>query len=70
VRDNGAGIDPEYLRTSLFRPFRTTKKNGTGIGMFHCKKIIEAHQGRIEVESEPGKGTEFKVLLPMRGAEI
>lgn len=67
VSDNGCGIDPDYLRQSLFRPFRTTKKNGIGIGMFHSKKIVEAHHGRIDVESEPGKGTTFRVCLPLKG---
>jgi putative PEP-CTERM system histidine kinase len=67
VQDNGCGMGPEFLNRSLFRPFQTTKKNGIGIGMFHCKTIVEAHQGRIEVESEPGKGTTFRVLLPLSG---
>ena len=67
VRDNGCGISPEFISRSLFRPFQTTKKTGIGIGMFHCKTIVEAHQGRIEVESQPGKGTTFRVLLPISG---
>lgn len=65
VSDNGCGMTQEFMQTSLFRPFKTTKKNGIGIGMFHCKMIVEAHHGRIEVESEPGKGTAFRVLLPI-----
>jgi putative PEP-CTERM system histidine kinase len=65
LSDTGCGMTPEFLRHSLFRPFHTTKKNGMGIGMFHSKTIIEAHQGRIEVESELGKGTTFRVLLPL-----
>jgi putative PEP-CTERM system histidine kinase len=64
VADNGCGMTAEFIRDSLFRPFRTTKKEGMGIGMFHCKMIVEAHRGQIEVESEVGKGTEFRVLLP------
>ena len=52
VADNGCGMAPEFLRRALFRPFQTTKKNGFGIGMFQSKMIIEAHGGRIEVESE------------------
>lgn len=67
VSDNGCGMSAEFLARSLFRPFRTTKKNGTGIGMFHARMIVEAHGGRIEVESEVGKGTTFRVLLPSGG---
>ena len=65
VADNGCGMSPEFLARSLFRPFQTTKKSGFGIGMFHTKTIVEAHRGKIEVESEPGKGTTFRVLLPL-----
>ncbi len=67
VADNGCGMTPEFMRRSLFRPFQTTKKTGLGIGMFHSKAIIEAHQGRIEVESTVGEGTTFRVLLPASG---
>jgi putative PEP-CTERM system histidine kinase len=65
VSDNGCGMSADFIQRSLFRPFQTTKKKGIGIGMFHSKMIIEAHRGRIEVESEPGKGTAFRVLLPI-----
>jgi putative PEP-CTERM system histidine kinase len=64
ISDNGCGMSPEFLRRSLFRPFQTTKKNGLGIGMFQSKMIVEAHKGKIEVESETGKGTTFRVFLP------
>jgi len=64
VADNGSGISPEFIERSLFRPFQTTKQRGIGIGMFQCKLIVEAHRGKIEVKSELGKGTEFRVLLP------
>jgi putative PEP-CTERM system histidine kinase len=67
VRDNGCGMTKEFIEKSLFRPFKTTKKQGMGIGLFQSKMIIEAHQGRIEVESEEGKGTTFRVFLPMAG---
>ena len=63
--DNGRGIPPEFLARSLFRPFQTTKNNGIGIGMFQSKMIIEAHGGRITVESIVGKGTTFRVFLPL-----
>jgi putative PEP-CTERM system histidine kinase len=64
VHDNGCGISKEFIEKSLFRPFQTTKKQGMGIGLYHCKTIVEAHYGRIEVESEEGRGTIFKILLP------
>jgi putative PEP-CTERM system histidine kinase len=66
VSDNGCGMAPEFLDRSLFRPFQTTKQNGLGIGLFQSKMIVEAHQGRIHVESLPGKGTTFQVILPLR----
>lgn len=66
VADNGCGMSPDFLRRSLFRPFQTTKKNGLGIGMFQSKMIVEAHGGRIEVETETGKGTSFRILLPVQ----
>lgn len=65
VRDNGCGMSKEFVEKKLFRPFQTTKKNGMGIGLYHCKAIVEAHSGRIEVESEEGKGSIFRVLLPV-----
>jgi putative PEP-CTERM system histidine kinase len=65
VSDNGCGMTPSFLRDSLFRPFKTTKRKGLGIGMFQSKMIVEAHQGNIRVKSEVGKGTTFQVLLPL-----
>jgi hypothetical protein len=65
VSDNGCGMSKEFIENSLFHPFKTTKKQGMGIGLFHSKMIVEAHHGRIEVESEEGKGTTFKVMLPL-----
>jgi len=65
VADNGCGMSSEFIRRSLFRPFQSTKKKGLGIGMFHSKMIVDAHRGRIEVESEKGKGTTFRVWLPV-----
>jgi putative PEP-CTERM system histidine kinase len=64
VTDDGCGMSPEFMARSLFKPFRTTKGQGLGIGLFHSKTIVEAHRGRIEVESEEGRGTTFRVLLP------
>jgi putative PEP-CTERM system histidine kinase len=65
VSDDGCGMSPEFIKQSLFRPFQTTKSKGLGIGLFQCKKIVEAHQGRIEVESEEGRGSTFRVVLPV-----
>src|SRR6266568_3012330 len=65
VADNGCGMSSEFIRRSLFRPFQSTKKKGLGIGMFHSKMIVDAHRGRIEVESKKGKGTTFRVWLPV-----
>jgi putative PEP-CTERM system histidine kinase len=64
VRDDGCGMSPEFMERSLFQLFHTTKSKGLGIGLFQSKKIVEAHHGRIEVESEEGKGSTFRVLLP------
>jgi signal transduction histidine kinase len=65
VADTGCGMTPEFVRTRLFRPFESTKSKGLGIGMFQCRKIVEAHGGRIAVESRPGSGTRFTVVLPL-----
>ena len=65
IRDNGTGIEQNMLET-IFDPFVTTKEpgKGTGLGLFVSHSIIEAHNGRIWVESEPGKGTSVHVILP------
>ena len=65
VSDNGCGMSNDFLNNSLFRPFQTTKKQGLGIGLFQSKMIVEAHQGRIQVESQPDLGTTFRILLPI-----
>lgn len=63
IADNGAGIPAEYL-PNLFEPFVTHKQNGTGLGLAITKRIIEAHEGSITVESSPEAGTQFTVLMP------
>ncbi len=65
VSDNGRGIAPEHL-PNIFRPFYTTKGNGTGLGLSLARRIIEDHGGRIEVTSTLGVGTTFAVFLPLR----
>ncbi|NJN98602.1 MAG: hypothetical protein HC875_33175 [Anaerolineales bacterium] len=66
VRDEGTGITPDHLE-QIFTPFFTTKRpnRGTGLGLSISHKIIENHQGRIEVNSQPGAFTEFVVILPV-----
>jgi putative PEP-CTERM system histidine kinase len=66
VTDNGCGMSPEFLARSLFRPFQTTKKKGIGIGMFLSRMIVDAHKGKIEVASRVGRGTTFRILLPLQ----
>jgi putative PEP-CTERM system histidine kinase len=65
VTDDGCGISKEFIENSLFRPLKSTKRNGLGIGLYQCKTIIEAHGGSIEVQSECGEGTTFSVFLPI-----
>ncbi len=65
VSDTGKGMTEDYLKNHLFRPFRTTKETGLGIGLYQCRQIVEAHDGKIEVKSENGKGTVFMIYLPV-----
>jgi signal transduction histidine kinase len=66
VADTGIGMSEEFIETRLFRPFSTTKNKGIGLGLFTCHEIVEAHGGRLEVESRVGVGTRFRVVLPSR----
>ncbi|HEY1270426.1 MAG TPA: ATP-binding protein, partial [Terriglobales bacterium] len=60
----GRGITPETL-PNIFRPFYTTKGNGTGLGLSLARRIVEDHRGRIEVTSSVGHGSKFVVFLPL-----
>lgn len=64
VSDTGVGIKKEDL-IHIFDPYFTTKQSGTGLGLAIVHKIIESHKGEVRVESELGKGTTVKVLLPV-----
>ncbi len=64
VEDNGPGI-PEEKVTKVFDLFYTSKGKGTGLGLAVCRKIVEAHGGEIKVDSKQGKGTTFKISLPV-----
>lgn len=63
VSDHGEGIQPQHLE-SIFNPFFTTKPQGVGLGLAIVAKIVDEHQGRINVFSEPGAGTRFEMILP------
>jgi two-component system NtrC family sensor kinase len=64
ISDSGSGMTPE-VRSRVFEPFFTTKPAGTGLGLPICKAIVQEHLGGIEVESEAGWGTTFRVTLPL-----
>ena len=63
IKDTGIGIAPED-QARIFDPFFTTKAKGVGLGLSNVKKIIEAHDGIIEVDSQLHQGTSFRLLLP------
>ena len=69
VQDDGVGIPPDVL-PNLFEPFFTTKErgHGLGLGLAISRTIVERHLGRIEVQSEPGRGTQFTITLPVSGS--
>ena len=66
ITDDGPGIETQDL-VRVFQPFYSTKLRGFGLGLAACKQIIDAHGGKMEVESAPGKGTTFRVYLPIAG---
>ncbi len=69
VRDSGSGITPENMQ-KLFEPLFTTKAGGIGLGLAVSKKLAEANGGRIEVESEAGKGSTFRLVLPVSSSAL
>lgn len=64
VADDGAGVPADQLE-KIWEPFYTTKEKGTGLGLAVCRQIVESHGGTITVESAPGEGARFLVLLPL-----
>ena len=70
-KDNGCGMDTETV-SRIFDPFYTTKESGkgTGLGLAIVAQIVETHGGKIYVDSEPGEGTEFRIYIPLAGADM
>ncbi len=65
VRDDGVGMDEKFVRENLFRPFYTTKSSkGMGIGAYQTREFVRAAGGELQVESRPGEGTRFRIILP------
>lgn len=69
VEDNGPGMAPDFVRNELFRPFRTTKDGGFGIGVFESREFVHKLGGRMDVTSEPGRGTKVRIWLPATNAD-
>ncbi|MBI1983044.1 MAG: hypothetical protein HYS61_02465 [Acidobacteria bacterium] len=67
VSDTGPGIPPEHLER-IFRPFFTTKRSGTGLGLSLCRRIIGQHGGSLTAKSEIGNGSQFTIRFPLREA--
>jgi signal transduction histidine kinase len=68
IIDKGVGMDGDFIRNRLFQPFASTKPGGFGIGAFEARSLITAMDGRISVDSRPGRGTTFTILLPAAAA--
>jgi signal transduction histidine kinase len=64
ISDEGVGMNGDFIRNRLFQPFASTKAGGFGIGAFEARSLIMAMGGRISVDSRPGRGTTFTILLP------
>jgi putative PEP-CTERM system histidine kinase len=66
VRDTGSGMSESFMRERLFQPFETTKAAGMGIGVYESREYIQELGGRIEVDSRPGSGSAFRIVLPLQ----
>ena len=68
IVDTGTGMSMPQLE-NLFQPFKSSKKNGLGVGLFQCKRIVEDHQGTIHIESQEGRGTTVIITFPVKNAD-
>jgi PAS domain S-box-containing protein len=68
-RDSGGGIAPEVM-ANLFEPYHTTKQGGSGLGLVIVRRIVRDHGGELDIESQPGRGTEVRVCLPLPGERV
>ena len=66
IRDTGSGMDADFIQNRLFRPFDSTKGlTGMGIGAYECREVVQACGGQVVVDSQAGKGTTFRIMLPL-----
>ena len=71
IIDRGPGMTPDFVRDELFRPFRTSKREGSGIGAFQARELLREAGGDLIVLSRPGEGTTMRLLLPLaEGAAV
>jgi signal transduction histidine kinase len=65
ISDDGVGIPPEII-DRVFEPFVSTKREGVGLGLVNVRAVVEGHGGRISLESQPGRGTRARIVLPVK----
>ena len=70
VADHGSGMSQRFIAQELFKPFRSTKPGGFGIGAYEAREIARSHGGRLEVESREGEGSIFRIILPVAGSAL
>jgi signal transduction histidine kinase len=68
IEDNGPGMTPEFVREKLFRPFDSTKVTGYGMGAYQIREYVRQLGGRLEVQSDAGRGTLVRAILPLAGS--
>jgi signal transduction histidine kinase len=64
VSDSGPGMDEQFVRERLFRPFASTKRRGLGLGLYQSRAIVEAHGGELRVDARSGRGCTFSLVFP------